>query len=124
MEGPQLVADVERARDGDRAAFARLYERFHRVVHAVMLARVGANEARDLVQDAFADAWGRRSSLRDAAAFPGWMLQIARNRAIDHLRTKRVTVIADADEVGVEPPPSSDAARALAAIRALPETYR
>ncbi|HEY4177416.1 MAG TPA: sigma-70 family RNA polymerase sigma factor [Kofleriaceae bacterium] len=123
MEPTEVAVDVERARSGDRAAFARLYERFHRVVHAVILARVGASEASDLVQDAFADAWARVSTLRDAAAFPGWMLQIARNRAVDHLRVRRVTTVADPDDIGIEPPPTTEAARALRAIRALPETY-
>lgn len=123
VEGGDLAGDVQRARTGDRAAFARIYERFHRAVHAVILARVGANEARDLVQDSFADAWARLPTLRDAAAFPGWMMQIARNRAVDHLRVRRVTVVADADEIGAEAPPTTEAARALRAIRALPDTY-
>lgn len=110
------------ARRGDRAAFAGLYQRFHRVVHAVALARVAACDAGDIVQDVFADAWRKLARLRDPAAFPGWILTIARNRAIDAAR--RRPVIEPAGDLAVAPPPRLEAAAALQAIRALPDTYR
>lgn len=110
------------AHGGNRAAFGTLYERFHRVVHAVALARVPACDAGDVVQDVFADAWGKLARLRDPAAFPGWILAIARNRAIDAARRPR-PIDATAD-LAVDPPPRIEAARALGAIRDLPETYR
>ncbi len=113
---------VSRARRGDRDAFAAIYERFHRVVHAVVLARIGAVDARDVVQDVFTEAWAKLAALREPSAFPGWLLQIARNRATDLARRRRPTT--DADDIACDPPPRAEAAQALAAIRALPETYR
>src|SRR6185295_6721272 len=53
------------ARGGNRAAFTGLYQRFHRVVHAVVLARVAACDASDVVQDVFADAWRKLARLRE-----------------------------------------------------------
>ncbi len=123
------IADlVSAAQRGHRAAFAALYERFARVVHAIALARVLAGDADDVVQDVFAEAWVKLPQLREPAAFPGWLLAIARNRATDHARRRRPT--ADVDEaatssaLAVPQPPRAEAAAALRAIRELPETYR
>src|SRR5262249_25561987 len=77
---PPVAALVVAERAGDRAAFAALYHRFARVVHAVALARVRVADAADVVQDVFLTAYERLGELREPAAFPGWLLQIARNR--------------------------------------------
>ncbi|HEX4419242.1 MAG TPA: sigma-70 family RNA polymerase sigma factor [Kofleriaceae bacterium] len=119
------------ARGGERAAFAALYERFHRVIHAIALARLPACDAGDVVQDVFADAWHKLARLREPAAFAGWLLTMARNRAIDAARRRRSADLGDASlaaeragDLAVDPPPRVEAAAALHAIRALPETYR
>jgi RNA polymerase sigma-70 factor (ECF subfamily) len=116
----ELVVAVQ---GGSRPAFTGLYQRFHRVVHAVVLARVDAGDAGDVVQDVFADVWTKLGGLREPAAFPGWILALARNRATDLARRRRPLADPTAD-LTVTPPPSVEAAAALRAIRALPETYR
>jgi len=113
---------VVAAQGGSRAAFTSLYERFHRAVHAIALARVPACDAGDVVQDVFADAWRKLSRLREPAAFPGWLVTCARNRATDAARRSRPTD--PAADLAVDPPPRVEAAAALDAIRALPDTYR
>lgn len=127
----ELVVAVQ---GGSRAAFGGLYERFHRVVHAVALARVPACDAGDVVQDVFADVWLKVARLREPAAFPGWIMTMARNRAADAARHRRPADVAAAlagDRAGnlavdlaVWPPPRVEAAAALQAIRDLPDTYR
>lgn len=123
----ELVVAVQR---GSRPAFTGLYERFHRVVHAVVLARVPAGDAGDIVQDVFADVWLKIGTLREPAAFPGWILTMARHRATDHARRKRPlgdeknAVGREAADLAIVPPPTAEAAAALRAIRSLPETYR
>ena len=122
VEPVAVSAVVTAARRGDRAAFAELYRRFSRAVHGVILARVAYRDAGDLVQDVFAAALERLPQLAESAAFPGWILAIARNRATDHLRGERAT-----DELLDLPAPASRAAElaeVLAALRALPETYQ
>src|SRR5215212_4201277 len=74
---------VRSALAGETAAFSRLYERYGRVVHALLLARITRDEVEDLVQDVFLTAWRRLGDLRDPAAFGGWIAMIARNRATD-----------------------------------------
>ena len=90
---------VEAARAGDRAAFGRLYDRYARMVHGIVLSRVPRTEVDDLVQDVFLFALRRLSTLRDAAAFGGWLAMIARNRALDyHRRLQETTEISE--EIG------------------------
>jgi RNA polymerase sigma-70 factor (ECF subfamily) len=118
------ASTVEAARTGDRQAFADLYRRYVRMVHGVLLSRVPRADVDDLVQDVFVSAMDRLPSLRDAAAFPGWLASIARNRAIDFLRRKRIPT-----EALVHEPPAHDgdtaaALAVLSEIRALPEAYR
>jgi RNA polymerase sigma-70 factor (ECF subfamily) len=116
---------VRAARDGDSGAFTRLYERYGRVVHALLLARVDRDEAPDLVQDVFLTAWRRLDDLRDPAAFGGWIATIARNRATDFHRRAAEHVELPADLAA--PGGASGAAEAnaaLDAIRSLPAAYR
>ncbi len=129
---------VTAARDGDRTAFGELYDRYARMVHGVLLARVPYGAVDDLVQDVFLQALGRLRSLRDAAAFGAWIAAIARNRAHDYHRRSRDEVELTDDLSGTDaedrassrapggshPAPDAEAASALAAIRSLPEAYR
>ena len=50
-------AVVRRASRGDRAAFEELYNRYARIVYAILLARVPRTDAEDLVQDVFVSAF-------------------------------------------------------------------
>ena len=116
---------VRAARGGDESAFHALYERYGRVVHALLLSRVSRDEVDDLVQDVFLTAWKRLDDLRDAAAFGGWIAMIARNRATDFHRRAHEYVEMPADVAS--PGSASDEAEAndaLAAIRGLPGAYR
>jgi RNA polymerase sigma-70 factor (ECF subfamily) len=119
-----LASVVLAARRGDREAFGELYRRFHRAVHGVVLSRVPYGDAADLVQETFAVALERLPQLADAAAFPGWLMSIARNKAIDHLRAKKpADELADA-HVAVPAPRSAEIAEVLGALRELPDAYR
>lgn len=118
----ELATIVVAARRGDRGAFAELYRRFHRAVHGVVLARVRYADAADVVQDVFAVVLERLPQLGDAAAFPGWVMAIARNRAIDHVRGQKPTD--ELTDLPVEAPRAAEVAQVLGALRALPEAYQ
>jgi RNA polymerase sigma-70 factor (ECF subfamily) len=116
---------VRSALGGDATAFSRLYERYGRVVHGLLLARVARDEVEDLVQDVFLTAWRRLADLRDPAAFGGWIAMIARNRATDfHRRTADFVELPDNLESPGTASGEADANVALAAIRSLPDAYR
>lgn len=124
---PHDVASlVAAARGGDRSAFGRLYELHARMVHGVLLARVSPGDADDLVQDVFLAALRNLASLREAAAFPGWLLTIARNRANDfHRRPQAHDELPDEVAASASPMHKEQEARiALEAVRALPDAYR
>jgi RNA polymerase sigma-70 factor, ECF subfamily len=119
---------VRRARSGDEAAFADLYRRYARVVHGLLLARIPPSEVEDLVQEVFLSAWKRLDSLRDPAAFGGWLSMITRNRAADlHRRageTLRRAELPDSVESHDTTAERVDALTILAVIRGLPDAYR
>jgi len=116
---------VRAARDGDEHAFSQLYERYGRVVHGLLLARVSRDEVDDLVQDVFLTAWRRLGDLRDPAAFGGWLAMIARNRATDfHRRAPAYVELPATLESAGSASDEAEANAAIAAIRSLPDAYR
>ena len=129
-EEAEAVSLVSAARDGDRGAFGRLYERYARMVHGILLARVPLAEVDDLVQDVFVQAMRQVHTLRDAACFGGWLATVTRNRANDyHRRSVELVELAEdspseAREKRRSSAPGDDGAAILAAVRELPEAYR
>jgi RNA polymerase sigma-70 factor, ECF subfamily len=126
---------VRAAREGDRAAFGRLYERYARMVHGVLLAKVPADAVDDLVQDVFMRALRRVSTLRKHDCFGAWLAAIARNLANDYYRRsppeEQLDDNVSGEETGCEARDRSDASvdrasaiAALDAIRSLPDAYR
>ncbi len=122
---------VTAARRGDRVAFGRLYDRYARMVHGVLLAKVPAGEVDDLVQDVFLLALRRLSTLREIGSFGAWLAAIARNRANDfHRHSVPEDQLADETLENDTKHPSasadhhSPAAAVLEAIKALPDAYR
>jgi RNA polymerase sigma-70 factor, ECF subfamily len=113
---------VGAAATGDRAAFERLYADHVRMVHAILLGRVPRSDVEDLVQDVFLTAFTRLKSLRDPAAFGGWLATIARNRATDYLRQTRAHAELPEELAGGESIPA-DTLAVLEAVRQLPGAY-
>lgn len=122
---------VGAARDGDRAAFGRLYDRYARMVHGILLARVPPREVDDLVQEVFLSALRQLHSLRDLSRFGAWLGTITRNRANDYFRKAipHEKVTEPVSESQVENKTANDTAEREAAVilgvvRGLPESYR
>jgi RNA polymerase sigma-70 factor (ECF subfamily) len=114
---------VSAARRGDRGAFGRLYERYSPMVHGILFSRVPRMDVEDLVQDVFVTVYRRLGTLRNPAAFAGWLAMIARNRAIDHLR-RAVRTEELPEDLPADNPSELEANAILAIIRELPEAYR
>ena len=122
----EIARLVRGAQRGDRVAFAELYQRFTRMVHGIVLARLarpGRNEVDDVVQDVFMTALERILDLREPAAFGGWLAAIARHRATDYgRRAPRTEMLLD--DVAARNPDRVEALAILEAIRSLPDAYR
>jgi RNA polymerase sigma-70 factor (ECF subfamily) len=82
----ELIARLQRR---DPQALAELYDRYGRLAYSliVRVVRDGAT-AEDLVQETFLRVWNRAQGFdaRRGALGP-WLLAVARNRAIDYLRS-------------------------------------
>ncbi len=113
---------VRAARGGDRAAFGQLYERYARMIHGILLARIHPADCEDLVQDVFLTALRQLPALRDDGAFGGWLAIIARNRANDHYRRRRETAELPEELPGGEEP-QVQALMVIEIVRSLPEAY-
>ncbi len=79
---------VRRCRQGDTAAFAELVSRHQDVVLRVAARIVGEDESADVAQDTFLRAFHRLDRFRGDASFRAWLLQIARNSALDALAAR------------------------------------
>ena len=131
LEDSEDAMLVGAARDGDRAAFGRLYERYARMVHGVLLAKVPLGEVDDLVQDVFMLALRRLSTLRETGSFGAWLAAIARNRANDyHRHTVPEDQLADdSTDTDIGSGNTSEdhdglAAAILDVVRSLPAAYK
>lgn len=114
---------VRAAQSGDRAAFGALYEQYERVIHGILLAHVCYADAEDLMQDVFVRAMEHLPGLREAGAFGGWLISIARRIATDYHRGHKPSAEM-CERVAGGAKPDEEAFVVLAAIQRLPESYR
>jgi RNA polymerase sigma-70 factor, ECF subfamily len=86
-EDPELLRRVGR---GDEDALAALYSRYGGLVYTLALRIVGDPElAREVLQDTFFRCWdGHETFDPSRGRVPWWLMGIARNRAIDLLRSR------------------------------------
>lgn len=115
---------IEEAKSGNATAFGALYDQYMPQIYRFVTLRIGGNreEAEDLTHEVFVSAWQNISTYAERG-FPlsSWLYQIARNRIIDHFRTKKSDVPLD-DYVTIEEHdgeigPDIDAAMTLARVQ-------
>jgi RNA polymerase sigma-70 factor (ECF subfamily) len=89
-EAQDLVALLSRAAQGDQAAFRDVYRLCRPLVERLAkgFASLDPDEVEDVVQESFARAFRALPKLRAPRAFEGWLLSIARNRALSQLEQK------------------------------------
>ena len=75
-----------------------VYDRYGRLVYSLILRMVrNSAAAEDLVQETFLRVWNRMQAFdQERGALGPWVLTVARNRAIDYLRSADRTVSAGA----------------------------
>ncbi len=80
---------VRRLKSREPQALAELYDRYGRLVYALIYRVVrNAASAEDLVQETFLRIWNRVQAFdQERGALGPWVLTVARNRAIDYLRS-------------------------------------
>jgi len=89
LEGEDSLELVARLQRRDPEALAEIYKRYGKLVYSVILRIVRDSAiAEDLTQETFLRAWNRiRGFNGERGRLGPWILAIARNRAIDYLRS-------------------------------------
>jgi len=79
------------AADRSEEAFSDLYDRFSGKVYTLLLQILQREEdAQDILQEVFIQIWNKAPMyLESRGNVAAWILSIARNRAVDELRSKR-----------------------------------
>lgn len=98
--------DIERARNGDREAFGRLYEAVALDMYRMALYTLGdPQDAEDMVAETFLEAWKGIHNLRETDRFRQWMLRIlsvrCKRRVARYIQEKGNIDIDDYLEEGV-----------------------
>jgi RNA polymerase sigma-70 factor (ECF subfamily) len=87
MEDGDVVVRLQRR---EPQALAELYDRYGGMIYRLVLRMVrDTGIAEDLVQETFLRAWNRAGAFdSNRGAVAPWLLAIARNRALDYLRSQ------------------------------------
>jgi len=130
MEEKKLTAAL---RKGERQALDKAIERYTAYLSAVVRRTLGsagtAQDVEELVSDTFLALWRRRAELREGESVKPWLSAVARNRAVDRLRSMDAPPLPLEEEtVQSAPGPELEverrefAAALFAAVEALPPT--
>ena len=123
---------IQAAKSGNAEAFGDIYDQFVEAIYRFIRFRVSdAEEAQDLTQQVFLEAWQSLPRFQIGRSFPAWIFAIARFKVIDYYRRHRST--ADIDTVTDLASPTDllsdtdtrlEVQKVLAALEHLPENYR
>ncbi|MBD0372529.1 MAG: sigma-70 family RNA polymerase sigma factor [Pyrinomonadaceae bacterium] len=92
---------IARARLGEDEAFQSIFDRYSRPILSFIYDMTGKRDvAEELAQETFVRAYKGLGSLHDAEKLSTWLFGIARNCALEHLRTRR----RDAHKVEMDDP--------------------
>jgi RNA polymerase sigma factor (sigma-70 family) len=123
---------LERARQGEAAAFEQLYRSFERPVFTLALRLTGRREeAQDVLQETMIKLLDRIAAFRGDSPFWGWLRQIAVNEALMLMRRRgKFVVEGEFDEAALSdgeqllPPRAADAAILARTLAELPGATR
>ena len=77
-----------------QGAIGEIYTALGATVLSYLQRLVGRDDAEDVLQRVFYEVWRHNGRYDPSRSLAGWVLGIARNRAIDHLRRQRNTAVA------------------------------
>ena len=82
---------VELCQQGDRSAQEQLYKLYARAMYNICRRIMGdEDEAQDILQESFIDAFQKLPSLRETGTFPLWLKRIVTNNCINAIRKRKL----------------------------------
>jgi RNA polymerase sigma-70 factor (ECF subfamily) len=100
---------IQKTLDGQSAAFGELVRKYQDRLYNTMVHVTGCrDDAQDVVQDAFVQAFVKLDSFQQASAFYTWLYRIAFNVAISHRRRKKPTTSVEETRRSSGDEPSDD----------------
>lgn len=134
---------IDHCLSGRTEEFGRLVERYQNRLFTTLISLLGsAEDARDVAQEAFVNAFQKLHTFRGRSAFYSWLFRIALNSAVSYQRKQKqgrvlVSIEAARETSGLEPAsthPETDPGFAMdvserqalvrSALAELPEEYR
>jgi RNA polymerase sigma-70 factor, ECF subfamily len=93
------LALVRRAQEGDRAAFRKLFDLYHRRVYQMAVAMLRhPQDAHDVVQEAFVRVHRHLPDFQGNSSFYTWLYRISMNLVYDQLRRRKAQRAVDFDD--------------------------
>ena len=109
------TADLElaaRCRAGDTDAFEELYRQHARRLYSLVVRMIGsAQDAEDLLQEVFLQAYRKLPGFRGESTLGTWLYRLTMNHCLDHLRGRQAKMsraTASIDEESVDEPAAPD----------------
>ncbi|TSE09565.1 RNA polymerase sigma factor [Aquimarina algiphila] len=82
---------VEQSKSGDRNSQYQLYELYIDAMYNISMRMLGTKEdAEDIVQESFIEAFKNLKSFRYESTFGSWLKRIVINKSINHLKLKKI----------------------------------
>ncbi|MEL7278607.1 MAG: RNA polymerase sigma factor [Pseudomonadota bacterium] len=138
--GPEKADDTDadaallaRIEAGDMSAMKALYVAHSAAVHRFVRSRIRDEfEAADIVHETMLSVWRGASGFQHRSSVLSWILTLARNKTVDHLRKQSRVSLAEPDETIPDGDPDAetvlgaaqDAERVRACVSELPERQR
>ncbi len=81
---------IERIANADKAAVQALFARYHVRIYRFIVRMVGSEAvAEELANEVFLDVWRQAGRFENRSSVSTWLMAIARNKAISHLRRRK-----------------------------------
>ena len=82
---------ISKCQNGDQSAFAELYKLYAKAMYNICRRMMGdEEEAKDILQESFVDAYKKLPTLRDVNTFSLWLKRIVTNNCINAIRKRKI----------------------------------
>lgn len=130
---PSADVLVQQCLNGEASAYRALYDRYSKAMFNTALRILNrSDDAEDILQEAFTDAFQQLSSFEGRSTFGAWLRQIVVYKSLAHLKKQKLHLNGleeDAENIADEPALEEDevwytADSIVQAMKKLPDGYR